>query len=170
MQKIEVTENGTLFAYGYRDIMRYHGTGFPGGAACAFRAMERVFPLLDHGTPPERREISIVTAFTGIGGRDAFEMVTRCVTDGRYHVDPELPEAENAEESPCGHYYFRFSYRGKEIVATLRPEFGHEEFNRISRKAAKTPEDEQTLAKMRMAIARCMMKAQAEEIYDVTEL
>ena len=56
--------------------------------------------MLNNGKLLERREIELVTAFPGPGGRDAFEMVTRCVTDGRLHVDKDLPEAAGIMESP----------------------------------------------------------------------
>ena len=167
MERIEVRENDQAFSISYEEIMKYHGTGFPGGVAYALKVMQRVFPLLDGGRPPERREIDIETAFTGKGGRDAFEMVTRCVTDGRYHVDPAMPEARGAVESPDGYYYFRFRYRGKTVTGTLLPAFGHEEFNRISRKTEKTPQDIQTLAKMRLDLAKRIMKASPEEAYEI---
>ena len=53
--KIEVLEDGKPLAYGFADIMRYHGYGFPGGIAHAFKVMERAFPLLSADGPPERR-------------------------------------------------------------------------------------------------------------------
>ena len=165
MEAITVKENGTIITISYEEIMKYHGTGFPGGAAYALKVMQRVFPLLDDGQPPERREIVISTAFMGKGGRDAFEMVTRCVSDGRYHADPELPEAQNAEESPGGHYYFRFRYREKVIAAELLPEFGHEEFNRISAKTDKTREDIDTLARMRLELAERVLRSSPEAVY-----
>jgi hypothetical protein len=167
MESISVCENGQLISISYEEIMKYHGSGFPGGAAYALKAMQRVFPLLDGGRPPERREISIETAFTGQGGRDAFEMVTRCVTDGRYSVDPTMPEAQDCEESPGGYYYFRFRYRQKTVVAVLRPAYGHEEFNHLSRKEGKTPEDLRRLAEMRIALAANVLASPPEEVYDV---
>ena len=165
MESITVRENGSSITISYVEIMKYHGTGYPGGAAYALKVMQRVFPLLDDGQPPERRDIFIDTAFMGKGGRDAFEMVTRCVSDGRYNADPELPEAQNAEESPGGHYYFRFRYREKVVAAELMPEFGHEEFNRISAKAKKTPEEIRKLATMRLELAERVLKASPEAVY-----
>lgn len=96
--------------------------------------MQRAFPLLDDGNLLERREISFVTAFPGPGARDAFELVTRCLTDGRYVVDKELPEAANELESPGGRYYFRLSYRGRSVAVTLRPGYVREEFIQLARK------------------------------------
>ena len=167
METINVKEKGSIITISYEEIMKYHGTEFPAGAAFALKAMQRVFPLLDDGQPPERREIVIDTAFTGNGGRDAFEMVTRCVTDERYHVDSELPEAHDAVKSPSGHYYFRFQYRGKVIAAELLPGLGHEELNRISAKADKTPEDIRKLAEMRLELADRILKAAPESVYKV---
>ena len=168
MEQITVKEKGKELHYSYEDIMNYHGVGFPAGVAYAFQAMRRAFPLLADGEAPERREIVVRTAFTGLGGRDAFEMVTRCVSDGRYHVDSDMPEARSAVESPGGHYFFRFRYRDKSIAAKLLPEFGHEEFNRISAKTEKTPEDLQTLARMRLELAERVLKATPEAVYELT--
>ena len=167
MEQVTVCESGQVIAFSYEEIMKYHGTGFPGGTDYALKVMQRVFPLLDGGKAPERREIVIETAFMGKGGRDAFEMVTRCLTDGRYHADPDISEARSAVESPDGHYFFRFHYRGKTVTALLKPEFGHEEFNRISRKAEKTPEDLCTLASMRLDLAERVLSAAPETVYEI---
>ena len=106
MESIEVLEAGKLLSFRFDEMLNYHGPGFPGGVAHGFKVMQRAFPLLDDGNLLERREISFVTAFPGPGARDAFELVTRCLTDGRYVVDKELPEAANELESPGGRYYF----------------------------------------------------------------
>ena len=108
MEKITVLEKGQKLEFSFEDLLKYHGVGYPGGVAHAFQVMQRAFPQLDDGKLLERREIELVTAFPGPGGRDAFEMVTRCVTDGRIHVDKDLPEAAGILESPHGRYYFRF--------------------------------------------------------------
>ena len=89
---ITVAENGRPIAFTFADIMRYHGFGFPGGVAHAFKVMQRAFPLFDSGAAPERADLSMETPFPGPGARDAFEMVTRMVTGGRYRVDPALAD------------------------------------------------------------------------------
>jgi hypothetical protein len=86
---IVVVERGEPIAFSFADLMKYHGPGSPGGVAHAFKVMERALPLLDPEGPPERRAISIETAFAGPGARDAFEMVTRAVTEERYAIVPE---------------------------------------------------------------------------------
>ena len=99
MESIEVLEEGKLLSFRFDEMLNYHGPGFPGGVAHGFKVMQRAFPLLDDGNLLERREISFVTAFPGPGARDAFELVTRCLTDGRDVGDKEPRGGERAGES-----------------------------------------------------------------------
>ena len=48
---IEVAERGTVIAFSYEDMLRYHGPGSPGGVAHAFKVLERALPLLDPRAP-----------------------------------------------------------------------------------------------------------------------
>ncbi len=166
MDTIDVLEQGSVLSFRFDEMLNYHGPGYPGGVAHGFKVMQRAFPLLDDGRLLERREISIVTAFPGPGGRDAFELVTRCLTDGRYLVDKELPEAANELESPGGRYYFRLSYRGKSVVITIRPGYVRDEFIQLARKKERTSEEERLLAEMKREMADRLMRARAEDIYD----
>lgn len=77
---LEVIDRGRSLRFSFEDVLKYHGPGSPGGAAHAFKVLERALPLLDPDRPCERREIVIDTAFGGPGARDAFELVTRAVT------------------------------------------------------------------------------------------
>ncbi len=165
MERITVKEKDKELHYTYEAIMNYHGIGFPAGVAFVFQAMRRAFPLLADGEAPERREIVVRTAFTGLGGRDALEMVTRCLTDGRLLVDGKMPEAANAVESPGGHYYFVFTYRGRAVAVQLNPALGHEDFNCLARKNDKSAEDEAALSRMRLELAERVLKATPEEAY-----
>lgn len=58
------------------------------------------------------------TAFGGPGARDAFELVTRAVREGRFEVDAGLarPERGRALER----FVFRLGYRGRATTLTLR--------------------------------------------------
>ena len=78
---IEVVDAGRTLSFSFEDMLRYHGGGSPGGVAHAYKVLERALPLLDPSAPCERREIVIETAFGGPGARDAFELVTRAVTE-----------------------------------------------------------------------------------------
>ena len=118
----------------------------------------------------ERRELSVITAFPGPGGRDAFELVTRCLTDGRYLADKTLPEGAVELESPHGRYYFRFNYRGRSVKATIRPGYVRDEFIQLARKKDLTQEEAQLLAEMKREMAGRLMKAKAEDIYQAEVL
>lgn len=170
MEKIIVLEKGQKLEFSFEDLLKYHGVGYPGGVAHAFQVMQRAFPMLDDGKLLERREIELVTAFPGPGGRDAFEMVTRCVTDGQIHVDKDLPEAAGILESPHGRYYFRFSYRGKTVVVTIRPGFVRQDFIEMARKPNRTEEEEVILAQMKRDMAKRLLDAKPEEVYDAVIL
>lgn len=168
MDSIDVLEQGTLLSYRLEEMRNYSGPGYPGGVAHAFQVMRRAFPLLDDGRPLERREITLVTAFPGFGARDAFELVTRCVTDGRYLADKYLPEAANALESPCGRYYFRFSYRGTGVAVTIRPRHIRDEYMQLAKKENRTPEEEQALLTMKKEMAERLLNSRAEDVYDAS--
>lgn len=165
-ERIKVLENGTELSYSFEDMLRYHGTGYPGGVAHAFKVMQRAFPLLDQGKLLERREISVITAFPGPGGRDGFEMVTRCLTDNRFFADKHLPEGFNELQSPGGRYYFRLNYRGTSVAVTIRPGFVRDDFIQMARKKNRTQEEDQILAEMKLDMAHRLMAASAKETYD----
>src|SRR5215208_5019061 len=88
---LELTERGAALRFSFDDVLRYHGGHWPGGAAIAYKVLERALPELG---PCERREIEVATAFGGPGARDAFELVTRAVTGGRYRVTEALERPE----------------------------------------------------------------------------
>ena len=81
---LSLVDQGRPVAFSFEDMIGYHGPGSPGGVAHAFKVLERALPLLAPDGPAERREITVRTAFGGPGARDAFELVTRAVTEGRY--------------------------------------------------------------------------------------
>src|SRR4051794_35495911 len=128
---VEVSERGRTLAFSFEDVLKYHGGGSPGGAAIAFKALERALPLLGADTPPERREITIDTPFRGPGARDAFECVTRAVTDDRYRIDPQLERSDlgRARER----FVFRFTYGDKSVTLTLKDGYVTDEFIDLAR-------------------------------------
>src|SRR5258708_682774 len=97
---LEVTDHGDLLRLSFDDLVKYSGRSSIGGVAHGFKVMERALPLLDGGAAPDRNDITIESAFGGGGARDAFEMVTRAVTGGRFRVDDSL--APDGPPSPMG--------------------------------------------------------------------
>jgi hypothetical protein len=161
---ITVLEHGQKTSFTYDDIMKYHGTVYPGGVALALKVMERAFPLLDADALLERREIRISTPFTGLGLRDAFEMVTRAVTGDRFVIDPALAQAERSEG--MAPFVFLLAYRDKTVRAVIRDGVVPEEFIRLAAKGERTAAEEERIVLLRRELADRVMAATAAEVCD----
>lgn len=162
---LHVREDGQDLFYSYADLMAFHGFGFPGGVAHGFKVLERALPLLAGGEAPERREIAIRTAFRGPGGRDAFEMVTRSLTENRYVVDAALERPERGET--LARYVFELSYRGTTVHLQIREGLVRDEFIALGRKADRSPEDNLRLTHLKQEMADRLLSTPADEVYDV---
>jgi hypothetical protein len=162
--RIVVVEGPREISFSFDDMLDYHGGGSPGGVAHAFKVLERALPLLNASSFVERREILIETAFGGPGARDAFELVTRAVTDARFSLEASLrrPDHGRARER----FVFRLSYRGRAVTLTLREGFVTEEFIDLSRQDVRSDDEEHTLAAMRADMATRVMSADAAAVYD----
>jgi len=165
---IEVVDRGRRITFAFEDILRYHGSGSPGGAAHGFKVLERALPLLDPQGPCERREIVVETAFGGPGARDALEMVTRAVTNDRFRVDAALarPERGRALER----FVFRLSYRDRHATLALREGFVTDEFIDLARTEERNAYLERRLDALKQDMADRVMARPAREVYDVSEL
>ena len=163
---ISVLDAGRALSLSYAEITKYHGPGSPGGVAHAFKVMERAWPLLD-GAPPERREITVRTAFGGPGARDAFEFVTRAVTGERYVVDGSLARPERGRTRE--RFVFRLSYGDREVTLLLREGYVTEEFIDLAHTHNRSAEEEARLTVLKQEMADRVMAARAEDVYDVEE-
>jgi hypothetical protein len=161
---LEVTERGRTLSFSFDDVLKYHGPGSPGGAAIAFKALARALPLLDPDAPCERREIVIKTPFKGPGARDAFEMITRAVSDDRYRIDPALerPDLGRARER----FVFRFTYHDAATTLTLRDGFVTDEFILLARTDARAPDQEERLDQLKLDLAGRVMAEPADSVFD----
>lgn len=163
--RLEVLDHGDLVTFVFDDLLKYHGRTSIGGVAHGFKVLERALPLLAGGEPPERAHIVIDSAFGGNGARDAFEMVTRAVTGGRFRFDPDL--APEAPASPVGRYFFRFTYHhGVAVDLTLRPGLVSGEFVELATRGPSTPEEEARLTWLKRDMARRLMALPADQVYD----
>jgi hypothetical protein len=165
MVTLDVLDHGELLSISFDDLVKYHGRSSIGGVAHGFKVMERAFPLLRDGQAPERYDVDIETAFPGPGARDAFEMVTRAVTGGRYRVIPELAAAD-APIAPEGHYVFRLRCHETTVDLTLRPGHVRDDFVQLVRQPDRTAADEERLVWLKQEMAARLMSLPAEEVYD----
>jgi hypothetical protein len=163
--RIVVLDQGREVSFSFEEMVNYQGRSSPGGVAHAFKVLERALPLFDPAGRVERREILIETAFGGPGARDAFELVTRAVSDGRFTVDRSLvrPEYGRARE----HFVFRLRYRERAVILTLRQGFVSEQFIDLTRQASRTADEERRLTAMKADMAARVMSVSAAEVYDL---
>ena len=162
---IEVADQGSTLAFTFEDLMRYHGPGSPGGVAHAVKVMERGLPVLEPNGRAERREIEVQTAFAGPGARDAFEMVTRAVTEGRYVVDDALVRPELGETRE--RFVFRLGYRERSVTVVLRKGYVSEEFIDLARREQRTDQQESRLTVLKREMAELLLSTPAAGVYDI---
>jgi hypothetical protein len=161
---IVVVDQGQPLTFSFEDLMKYHGPGSPGGVAHAFKVMELALALLGPDGPLERRALTVHTAFGGPGARDAFELVTRAVTEERYVVDPALrrPERGPALER----FVFRLGYLDRSVTLIVRAGYVTDEFIQLARKEGRTPDEEKTLSRLKLEMAERVMSAAAADVYE----
>lgn len=162
--ELVVLENGKPIAFTYADLMRYHGHAFPGGVAHAFTAMRAAFALLDGGNPPERREITVRTAFKGPGGHDALEMVTRGRSENRQSIAPELGEPQRG--TTLQNYVWEFSYRGTVAKVHVLEDIVRDEFIELGRKPDRNAAETERLEYLKGEMAERILSLPPEAVYE----
>jgi hypothetical protein len=167
MTALVVLDQGESISISFDDLVKYHGRSSIAGVAHAFKAMERAFPLLSPGGPPDRYDITVESGFPGGGARDAFEMVTRAVTGDRYRLTSEPPPAE-APEAPGGHFFFRLGYRGTVVDLVLRPGLVPDDFLEVACRDAPTPAEAARAQELKEETAERLLSLPAAEVYDAT--
>jgi hypothetical protein len=163
---IEVQDQGTPVRFSFEEMLRYSGPDSPGGVALGFKLMEHAFALLEPDGLVERREVVVRTAFRGPGVRDACELVTRALTDGRYVVDATLgrPERDDALRT----FAFSVTYRDRTVSLLLREGFVTDEFGRLAQSSELTADEQERFAALKQALADQLMASDAGEVFDLT--
>ena len=162
---LQVQEQGRPVTFSFAEMLRYSGPGSPGGVALGFKVMELAFARLEPGGLVERREVVVETAFRGPGVRDACELVTRSLTEGRYLVDParERPERGHTLET----FAFRVGYRGRTVSLLLRKGIVTDEFIRLAQADELTAEEQERFTAMKQALADQLMATPAADVFEV---
>jgi len=164
---LAVRDGQVELAFAFGDLVAYHGRGSIGGLALGFKALERGLPLLAHGAVPSRRDITVETAFDGPGSRDAFEMVTRAVTGGRYALVPGIAPS-GAPEAPQGRFVFRLAHEATAVLLVLRAGLVGDDFTALVRRGAATPAEEQLLVDMKEDLATRLLALPPDRVYHAT--
>jgi hypothetical protein len=153
---LTVLDEGRELRFGYDEMVRYNGGRSPAGVAFAYKALERALPLLAGGAPIERRRVTITSGFGGPGVRDAFELVTRAVTNGRYEIDHDGAS-----------FLFAFEYAGTVVHLALRDGFMTDEFRELLSARDRTADQERRFAEVKAEVAAHVMRTPPHDVYDV---
>jgi hypothetical protein len=165
MAMIQVQERGQTLEFSFDDMLRYAGPYSPAGVANAFKVMQRGFPVLSPHRPVQRRSVVVRTAFQGPGARDGFEAVTRAVTDGRYTVDLSLVRHDRGRLLQS--FVFKIGAGDRCATLLLRDGFVTDEFVDLAGRAARSDAEERRLDSLKADLARRLLAAPADKVYDV---
>ncbi|CAN5523158.1 hypothetical protein BH20ACT2_BH20ACT2_21330 [soil metagenome] len=165
IHRIEVRDDGRTLAFSFEDMLRYSGPASPGGVALGLKVMERAFAVLEPDGLVERREVGVETAFRGPGARDACELVTRGLTEGRYVVDAALERPERGHTLST--FAFRVSYRDRTVSLLLRDGFVTDEFIRVAQSPDLTTAEQQRFARMKQDLADRLVASDAAAVFDI---
>ncbi len=164
-RSIQVQDEGSAVSFSFEEMLRFSGPGSPGGVALGFKVLERALPLLEPDGLVERREVVVETAFRGPGVRDACELVTRALTDGRYLVDPALERPERGHTLQT--FAFRLGYCGRTVPMLLRPGLVTDEFVRLAQTPDLTTTELDRFTAMKQALADRLVALPAAEVLDL---
>ena len=162
---IEVIDDGALLRFSFDDMLRYSGPGSPAGVALAYQAMRLAFGRLAPDGAVQRRQVSVVTAFQGPGARDGFELVTRCLTEGRYTVTPALERP--ARGVTLEQFVFRLVYRDRACGLVVREGLVTDDFISLARQDGRSAEEEKRFSAMKRALADRLLASRCEDVFDV---
>ncbi|HET7490047.1 MAG TPA: hypothetical protein VFJ85_19140 [Acidimicrobiales bacterium] len=165
MATLTIRDQDEAISIAFDDILKYHGRSSIAGAAHAFKAMERAFPLLSPDQPPDRYGIAVESGFPGGGARDAFEMVTRAVSGDRFRVAPELAPA-GVPDAPGGSFFFRLRYGPTVVDLALRDGLVPEEFVEVACKEAPSAAEAERARRLKEEMAARLLGLPAEAVYD----
>jgi len=164
-EALTVEERCRTITFTFDDMMRYHGPHSPAGVAMSFKVMQRAFGLLSAGGPPDRRSITVHTAFRGPGARDGFEAVTRAVSDGRYVVDRTLLRADRGRL--VEDFVFVLEIGGRTATLLLRDGFVTDEFIDLARAENRSDTQERRLDELKAELAQRVVSTASNDVFDV---
>lgn len=165
--RLKIRDRSDVISMDFDDLVKYHGRQNIGGVALGFKVLEFAFSKISPHEVPQREKIEIFSAFPGTGAIDAFEMVTRAVTQNRFRLDAAF-DVPQALEAVSGHFYFRVGYRGRTVAMTPRNGLIPERFLQLGRMhnaGEASPEDTVEFQGMKEALADTLIAMNAEDIF-----
>lgn len=164
---ITVLDGGKLHSFSYDEMEKYHGPLAPGGIAFACKLMQLAFPLFSPNGPVERRALAVETSFPGLGVRDAFEMVTRCVSREAYRFDLSVGDAFEDRGAMRG-FVFRLTYHDQSLTLILRDGIMRQAFlDMVAKGKGRSGDDEIQFMWLKQDLGRRVMQLHESAVFEV---
>ena len=164
---VKVRDRADVVIFGFEDLVKYHGRQNIGGVALGFKVLQFTLSEVSPHEVPQREKIEIFSAFPGSGAIDAFEMVTRAVTQDRFRLDTAF-DAPGALQAVTGHFYFRITCRGRTVAVTPRAGLIPDRFlelGRLNKAGGASDEDLIEFQGMKEALADALLAMDAEDVF-----
>ncbi len=84
---LEIADGERILHFDYRQALDFHRGNSYWGCALAFRMLQRAAPLLSRQRLWDRNRLHVVSGHPGPGVRDTLELVTGCVSSGRFKLE-----------------------------------------------------------------------------------
>lgn len=165
--KILVKDNEEIKAIHYESLKEYHQDTNYAMLAITFKGLQGAFEILKD--IPNRKNIKILSAHSGSGVRDAFEFVTRVVSNNNFTLDCTLPYANYNPHKQMG-YYFEVSDGTRTVKLTLKENILQSKFFEFFSKSQKqtlTKEDIKEFNDLKKLIEKDALEKSPNEIFEL---
>ncbi|MCK9338004.1 MAG: hypothetical protein M0P43_09260 [Arcobacteraceae bacterium] len=164
---IKVKNGDDVVVINYDCLRQYHQDTNYAMLAITFKGLQGALKMFQNGIL-QRKNIKILSAHPGTGVRDAFEFVTRVVTNNAFTLDCTLPYATYNPHKQMG-YYFEISNGNNTVNLTLKegvlmPEF-FEFFEKLQNKTA-TKKEINKFTDLKKSIEKKVLKKSPDKIFE----
>ena len=90
---LDIADGERRLSFSYRQALEFHQGNAYWGCALAFRMLQRAAGLLSRDGLWDRNRLQVTSGHPGPGVRDTLELVTGCVSSGRFSLDGGNREA-----------------------------------------------------------------------------
>lgn len=133
---LKIADGDRVLTFDYRQALDFHQGNSYWGCALAFRMLQRAAPLLSAERLWDRRRLQVLSGHPGPGVRDTLELVTGCVSDGRFWLEGGPREARCVGDMA---YRWRLNDGTHELVLQLADGIVPPEFLQLLDRIDKQP-------------------------------
>jgi hypothetical protein len=167
---LEIADGVKVLRFDYRQALDFHQGDSYWGCALAFRMLQRASILLSRERLWDRNRLQIVSGHPGPGVRDTLELVTGCISGGRFSLEGGPREARCVGDMT---YRWRLSDGTTELTLQLANDIVPDEFLRLLDKIDKTPAtdaDKERLEAHKRAMTEALWRMSLEKAFPEQDL